>query len=1195
MSERPYNYGQYPGQHPNSQPPVSFTQPLPSQNPHSPYYGAFQQPVPTLGNYATVNNSFQYNASSIPGLGMANPQPPVPYRPENNATWQPQPQLQTTPHNVVPAQTVEKAATTASEQRGLLKTSQVQTEDTLEEGELSEGEFEDLYEPRDTVGAAVPAPPSPRPPSATENQNGSVGDADGSSIYDGATPQGEALNSTSTSLPAAEQEYSPDEDWEPAYQDRERSGSYSPYLSPREIQRKVSVSKPASQGTKQVPTTQHSLQPLPGITMIPVQNPAAEAPQSNGVPQASTKDPALVFPFRSVAEAKKKAQEAILGLWPLKVRYQDYIEEGFDEKLIKGLFTDLGLEASIPKSTAAQKTTGNSDALAATSEPSKAIPESQDPKGESSTALKPKQPTTTNSTVNTNAPGDAKTAEKTAAEERKDKIARKLAAKAQKTVAPVQPAVPTPPSQPTPANVSITTSSSVSPAKAKTRAENNAILYQKLAALKRAQEEKAAAEKKQASENVVQPTTTPIVPPKDSVAIPSVKNNGEAPANPPTSTIPQPEPNRRSVSTEKSLPRDGSIPGLFLVTQPAQPANRNLKRPVASDFDNYPNTAGTLKRTRTQETLIIDVSDDEDVEMDIGSPTDEPNSSNEIINQPSRQTPLGAFPPLSDSSNWKQRSSPSSSVPTPPVHGAKLDLLNKRIEEAKRRIAEAEAKKAEAKKAIKRVNASQSPQVQPLPTESVTPPKVSGGSQTVQEAKTGNVERRDRIVSFELPTLDATLREKQVKLKQAVAEAAKLQLEIQASLEERRKLAAEVEKLVDSPPTTTEVSDQATVDPSASSTIDSYANHVAESQLPNGQQPSPGEDGDVTMAEVEDSSDHDQGTTSNEIQSSPKPPQPNLPADDQSLAATAQSSQNSAAAENENNSMPPKDSPIDVAADQNVADTNGMVDAVETRNEGRDQVGVDTTEQSPRDSSPQINGSRESQPTPPSLTHDATSSGPEDDPARPLSPQEQSNLVVGEQSTDKGLNDLNPAQTTRELILSVPENPVGEVQNSSSHEPPLLTSTQDEPELEQRPQLEDLLSYRSPLGYFRAYRFHPKYFDEVAGGLKSMTYSSKIDPMRPVCPYALSGEQCPDGNNCEFQHFESMVLPDAEIITQLGSADMFAGETRNRFIEGLKKVLNDLKANKVKDFDRITRAIVKHRQEFLEDKSKVLPLDAGTS
>lgn len=58
---------------------------------------------------------------------------------------------------------------------------------------------------------------------------------------------------------------------------------------------------------------------------------------------------------------------------------------------------------------------------------------------------------------------------------------------------------------------------------------------------------------------------------------------------------------------------------------------------------------------------------------------------------------------------------------------------------------------------------------------------------------------------------------------------------------------------------------------------------------------------------------------------------------------------------------------------------------------------------------------------------------------------------------------------------------------------------------------------------------------------------------------------------------------------------MFVGETRVKFIEGLKKVLNELKANKVKDFDRITQAIVKHRQDFLGDKSKVLALDSSVT
>jgi len=58
---------------------------------------------------------------------------------------------------------------------------------------------------------------------------------------------------------------------------------------------------------------------------------------------------------------------------------------------------------------------------------------------------------------------------------------------------------------------------------------------------------------------------------------------------------------------------------------------------------------------------------------------------------------------------------------------------------------------------------------------------------------------------------------------------------------------------------------------------------------------------------------------------------------------------------------------------------------------------------------------------------------------------------------------------------------------------------------------------------------------------------------------------------------------------------MFTGETKTKFIEGLKRVLNDLKANRIKDFDRITKAIVKHRQEFLGDRSKVLALDGSTA
>jgi hypothetical protein len=99
----------------------------------------------------------------------------------------------------------------------------------------------------------------------------------------------------------------------------------------------------------------------------------------------------------------------------------------------------------------------------------------------------------------------------------------------------------------------------------------------------------------------------------------------------------------------------------------------------------------------------------------------------------------------------------------------------------------------------------------------------------------------------------------------------------------------------------------------------------------------------------------------------------------------------------------------------------------------------------------------------------------------------------------------------------------GEVVVSKSVESRLLTYTQAGDDT--RLPLPDLLDYRSPLEYFRAYRFHPKYFDVVPGGLKSLTYSSKIDPDKFVCPHALTDEPCPDRPACPYQHFEDMVLP----------------------------------------------------------------------
>ncbi|KAI5921835.1 hypothetical protein F4810DRAFT_311868 [Camillea tinctor] len=1226
MADHPYSYGQFPAQQPH---PHFAHQPSPA-NLQPSYFGTPQMGGVVANNYATANNSYEYNASRIPGLGLGGSSIPPASRPENTTPWHFP--LPTTQPNVPPQPKPPAAMNNNYQQpiqgnlpprvRDAPASSQQLAGGALEEGELSEGEFEDLYEPKDsTVNAAPTSNPATRPSGIPENRPSSVGDADGSSIYDAASPQGEAaVNSTSVSLPAADQDYSPDEDWEPTYPERERSGSYSPYLSPREVQRKASVSKVMPRDNK-FPDFQQGI-PSIDIATAPVQqlsrpstlnNEAAAAPNTHSLVPPN-KESSSAPPFRSVSEAKKKAQEAILGLWPLKVRYQDYIEEGLDATVIKKLFTDLGLDTSVSKPPGSSQKTISPDASAASK------PTTISPKGTSElkqTAIQPQiapqipasstpsapevvLPDRTQASTADKKNEEVKTPAKTAAEERKDKIARKLAAKAQKTTTAAQPAAPAAPTTTTTTSTNTRTPISItsapeskpmvaSPAKpkGKTRAENNAILQQKLAALKKLQEKTAA------NKNLATPKDVPAsISPGAGVSsaatpTPERKSGADLPSKSPPAVSVSSESDNRPGSTDiQGTSKDGSIPGLTLSSQASQGPIRTLKRPVASDFDNYTPREVPLKRTRTQETLIIDVSDDEDVEMEIGSPVDEPSTPTELVNASARKTPLSAFAPLSDTPNWRQHSSPvSNSVSTPPVDGAKLDLLRKKIEETKRRIAEAEAKKA------KKVVTTESPQPQsPQITENTNLTKAT-------EAKprpSPSAGRRDRIVSFELPRLEASLKEKQDMIKQLFAQATQLELEVQASLDEKQKLTSEVERLSAAPEERPTISNSQSPPASPTAIGESEVSRLPlepprepENQPPTHDQPQPRPD-----------PSEDQNTTSHNDVISPKTVSPeessNLDIDMASSDSSSDSgniitdSSTSQNASHMNIEPQPEIHPVNTSLVPNEAEapSGGEATALDTMNDAMDIQPEESEEDSSEaDISMQTSAADLSE---------SDDDSYEPSPAQISNPHDpQAQDAPNGEAIDEIPDEPNPTHVTSGPTIAEPKKTHGEVKECSSPEHPLLTPSQDDRNTNDS--LEDLLSYHSPLGYFRAYRFHPKYFDEVQGGLKSMTYSSRIDPMRPLCPDVLAGEQCPRGNACEFQHFENMVLPDAEIITQLGSADMFTGETKSRFIEGLKKVLNDLKANKVRDFDRITRAIVKHRQDFLNDKTKVLPLDAGTS
>ncbi|EKV12973.1 hypothetical protein PDIG_32000 [Penicillium digitatum PHI26] len=132
--------------------------------------------------------------------------------------------------------------------------------------------------------------------------------------------------------------------------------------------------------------------------------------------------------------------------------------------------------------------------------------------------------------------------------------------------------------------------------------------------------------------------------------------------------------------------------------------------------------------------------------------------------------------------------------------------------------------------------------------------------------------------------------------------------------------------------------------------------------------------------------------------------------------------------------------------------------------------------------------------------------------------------------------------------------------------------------------------YTSPLRTFKAYRYHPHYAEDVPSGYRSLTYSHNIDSMKYMCPYELAGGVCND-RSCEFQHLRDMTLSDDKILVQMGSVrEGQTEEEKETYLAGLKEIINDLRRDKVKDFNTVASEIAAYRRRFLQDPSRVLSL-----
>lgn len=641
---------------------------------------------------------------------------------------------------------------------------------------------------------------------------------------------------------------------DPSQLRRQQSDSYSPYVSPP-----GGADDEQAKANLQYNTySSHSQQPTNGTPHAQygwAQNGLSNASKSNShtngyhtpqrdeqtsqpatLPSAPPAQPApshaaSVTNGKSVAESRKKAQAAILNLWPYDVRYQTYIDEGFKEDIVARLFDDLQMTKSVNNS---------------------------QPNAEAQTAAKSqllngKASLVSTTSTSSSAVGVAPVLGNS--HEDQDGAVSSVGRTSQQGTATVPRFAQTTTS-------SLATTAAVSaPSKSTAMTDKERTLQSKMEALRKSREERA---QKAAAKAVAKPSTVPL-PTAEKEASNSLLKSPPAPKTlPPISSNSPPSLPTPPISMAQQQPP--IIPGLFLASTTAQasstssqgtlgaPILNQRKRPVAADFDDVVSTMAPFKRpfghSRDERRLVIDVSDDEldsgdeDVAMDLESQADQdsPMQSARRMSDP-RSGALQNLPPLTNFPARTPFTPPpkSSANSTPSISqsaaksflGRPEDLQQKEseIEKLKKKIAEAEARK----KARQTPSGTRTPQATGSSAPDGSDTTVTNGSlaskveasiqmqnlisiadnqvvldqQKLADAQAAEVEkqaevkrnqaeenrlRREKLAS-ELPKVEAETQQNQTKLEQLRAEMARIEAVVQKNLEEKQKLADEMARL----------------------------------------------------------------------------------------------------------------------------------------------------------------------------------------------------------------------------------------------------------------------------------------------------------------------------------------------------------------------------------------------------------------
>ncbi|KAL2117798.1 hypothetical protein VTJ04DRAFT_7458 [Mycothermus thermophilus] len=1258
--------------------PYGYGQSGYSQHPSNPY------PFPSStiqANRDATQTAFENNAVHIPGLGVGPPVPATqPGYTSGPSPWNQLPDLgAAAPSKPTPQGPAAHATSVAQRtQPGEFQTatdpaqtSQLKRDSDLEEGELSEGQFEDLYEPQDH-GPSTPAQ------SVSNTRNIPTGDPSrAASVVD--TPDGGFYETddedNQKELPPAEV--------------RDRSASYSPFLSPREPLTETPIPQNGGEpGTDQIaPSTSHpradasAVATVPGLESPP--KPAGPSPTngttskqaelsdaSDGTAGAFHEEKDFLSQFKSFQEARKEAQKTILRLWPLGVKYEHYIKEGFDPKVIQALFRDLHLD--IPKSAAESSQPSSTEAT------NRQQSSDSDREKHGEVPAGPPQPEDSAEEPSSTMPRKGQPV----AEERKDRIARLLAQKAAEKAAreaaaskapagdtasnqvapPTGPrkATPTGPRNPTPTGPRSRTptgprqgstpkgprvptptgpagGSSTTPIppmtntptgpKAKTQ-----VLKQKIEALQKSREAQNKSTKNGANKpgsgpgsgastpvgvypsavgpvnmnngnmgnfnntgglgpvaiptgpraNFSQPATpygypasggafppfnsfpqgpgavvqAPIPSPFPAQPTPPPLNSQQAQFAQSPIGFPQPPSGPRTSQPPQNQAPQAVLPGLSIPPNP-NPASQR-KRPVAADFVDDPPAPAPPKRQfgqlRHDTSLIIHVSDDEsesDVAMDTGSPAD---TNNHPLPR-ERGSSVRDFPPLTDT--YSQRQVASRGQPGTPPTGAisaREAELKAQAEELRKKIALAEARRkakeavanstaskpvtpsSEAKGnnntslavSIKSGGGSDGPNVPPQPSEDALAAKPLKPAEIALDPAQRE-QLRARLLSDELPRVESTLTEKMKRLEQLRNEEARLKAEIERELAEKKRLADELNKLGASSPAGN------TQDIASRSESEAVASPAPVATDRAVSQPTSDANGRITSGATATS------PTSDEIRGSTEE----------------------------------GEGPAAIAADKALEPTEANLSS------GRQHAADAAVCSAPSTQEPQ---QPENAAITPATTH-ADSAGADETTPMELDSRSPSPEADGHDDTSdvEPMTDAEPPVPMPEQISNVtrPREPILELETQGTGNGQKESASTTSGSSVFKP-------YESALRMFRDYRFHPEYEKTVAGGLKSLTYSHQMDPFKELCPYELAKQQCPE--KCEYQHFADIVPGDDQILLELGNPDGFVGEEKTRFISGLRELLQQFKADNVKDFDTIARGIIEFRRKVLGDPYRVITL-----